>query len=375
MRRLRHAIVSRPRAILCGALVLFAASQIALGLFLTRVCPEVRDPEYGSLCNALEARIAEAPGSPLVLVLGSSRSANIFRASPPGPGTAGPDPLVFNFATLFTGPVRELQMLRRLLGRGVRPCWVVAEVWTPFLTERMGFDEETHILKSDLLPADGPLLARYLADPQPAHDKLVEGVLWPAFSHRSQLLAAYSPFLDRPVPRLPGDWSDPSLRAVEGFGWLPVPDPRPTDEELRAHLARYTASIREVLTDFRISPVADRALHELLRTCADQGIRTALVLLPEHSSVRACVFPEVEAQVRAFLADLAREHLTPVIDTRDWVRDDDFIDSRHTLPHVAAPYTERFGREVLRPLMEGRSLSRHLLLGETPSPALPAPAH
>jgi hypothetical protein len=367
MLRFRQGTVSRPRAVLCLAAVLFAGAQLALGVFLTRVRPDVRDPEYGSLLKALEARVAEAPGRPLVLVLGSSRSANLFRPSPPGP-----DPLVFNFATLYTGPVRELQMLRRLLARGIRPRWVLAEVWTPFLTERMGFAEEPRIRDFDVQPADGGLVNRYFADPWPAYEKLAEGVLVPAFGLRSQLLAAYCPFVERPGSRLPGDWSDPALRSVEGYGWLPVPDPRPGPEAYHDHVTRYAQSLREVLTDFRVSPVADRALRELLETCTRHGIGTAFVLIPEHSSVRACSLP-VQSRVSAYLADRTREYRVPVIDTREWVADDDFVDSRHTLPRVAAPYTDRFLREVLRPLLEGRPLARHLLLGAVPSPEPPGP--
>jgi hypothetical protein len=376
MLRFRQGTASRPQTVLCGTVVLFFGIQAALGVFLTRVRPEVRDPEFGSLYQALRDRLAEAPGHPLVLLLGSSRSANIFRPSPPGEGTgAGPDPVVFNFATLYSGPVRELQMLRRLLARGVRPHRVVAEVWTPFLTERKGFNEEAYIAGRDLQPADGPLLAHYFAAPWPAMRKLMAGMLVPAFSYRSHLLAACSPFPHRPPPRLQGDWSHPALRAVEGFGWLPIPDPRPDPELRRAHIPGYAACIRDLLTDFRISPVADRALRELLRTCAEHGIHTAFVLLPEHSSLRACIPPEVEVRVQAYLADLSREHEVPVIDTRDWLDDDDFFDSRHALPNVAGPFTERFSREVLQPLEQGRPLPRSLLLGDTCSPVQPSPAH
>jgi hypothetical protein len=369
MLRFRRRTVSRPRAVVCGTVVLFVAAQLGLGVFLTRVRPEVREPEYGSLCNSLHARLAEWPGRPLVLVLGSSRSANLFRPTPPGPE---PDPLVFNFATLYTGPVREVQVLRRLLTRGVRPRWVVAEVWAPFLTQRGGFAEEIYIGEHDLQPVDAPVVGHYFARPRPAYGKLAEGALAPAFSHRAQLLAAYSPFLDRPGPT-PGDWSYPDLR-VEGFGWLPVPEPKPDPWLLRAHLEKYAEVLREVLADFRVSPVADGALRELIRTCADHGIGTALVLCPEHGAMRACCPPEVEARLEAYLGGLAREHGVLVVDTRDWMPDEDFFDSRHVLPHAAAPYTERFGREVLRPLTQGRPLPSHVLLGHSPSPSPQGPS-
>jgi hypothetical protein len=370
MPRFFHAPPARSRAPLAWAGVLFAGIQLALGWFITCTHPEIRDPEYGSLLNALQARLAEAPGHPLVLVLGSSRSANLFRPSPPGPG-----PVVFNFATLSTGPLRQLQMFRRLLARGIRPRWVVAEFWSPYLTQLKTFAEEGYIGDRDLQPPDGALLTRYFADPWPGYGKLTEGLLVPASSHRSQLLARYAPFLNRPVKRLFGDWSDPALRAGEGFGWLPVPVERPGPELFRLIIARAGEHTRTLLADFRISPVGDGALRELLQACSDHGIRPALVLVPEHSSLRACYPPEVVARVKAYLTDLSRERQVAVIDTRAWVPDDDFLDMTHVLPRAAAPYTERLGREVLRPLVQGRPLPAHLLVGAPSSPHLPAPAH
>ncbi len=375
MLRFRPALVSRPRAVLLGTVVLFAGVQLALALFLTRTRPELRDPEYGSLLQTLQARVAEAPGNPLVLILGSSRSANLFRPLPPGRGTAaGPDPLVFNFGTLQTGPLRELQMLRRLLAQGVRPHWVLAELWPPYLTGDEDFVEEKYIRDRDLQIDDAALVRRYFADPWPAYGKLAEGLLAPAFSHRSGLLAAYSPFVDRPAPRQSGDWSDPSLR-VEGFGWLPAPEKQLPPERFRGLLAGSALYLHHLLADFRVCPVADRALRELLDRCARHGIRTALVLLPEHSAVRACYPPETLARLSAYLEERTRACQTPVIDTRDWVSDDDFIDARHTLPQAAAPYTERFQREVLRPLLQGMPVNHSLRPGTSASPLLPSPAH
>jgi hypothetical protein len=370
MRRLRQRIGSRPRAALCGTAILFVGVQLALAGFLTRLHPEVRDPEYGALVNTLQRRLTEAPGRPLVLILGSSRSANIFRPTPP----ASADPLVFNFGTVWTGPIRELQLLRRLLARGIRPSRVVAEVWPPFLTQRGGFAEEPRIGDFDLQPGDAALVRRYFADPWPAYGKLAEGLLVPAFSHRAGLLACYAPFRGTPLPPVLGDWTDPRLRAVEGYGWLPAQEVKASADLVREVTDIIAGHVRGVLDDFQVSPIADGALRELLATCECHQIRVTLVFLPDHSAVRACYLPAMQAQLTAYLTDLVRQHAVAVIDTRDWVADKDFLDGKHTRARVAAPYTERFGREVLRPLMDGRPLPPHLLLG-CPSVSFPAPAH
>jgi hypothetical protein len=372
---LRPRIVSRSRAALCCTVGLFLVAQLALYHFVTRVRPELRDPEFGSLFSALQERLAEAPGRPLVLVLGSSRTANLFR---PSALSAWPDrgrgPVVFNFATLSSGPLRQLQMLRRVLARGVTPSLVVAEIWTPYLAHREGFTEEGYVAGRDLQWPDWPLLAAYLDDPWPAYGRLLDGMLVPASSHRRRILECYAPFLLHIEPRQMGDWSDPSLR-VEGCGWLPAPVPRP-GPELFAHIVERTrAYARRCLEDFRITDVGDRAVRELVTTCTHNDIRIALVLAPEHSVFRACFSVEVEAVAAGYLAGLGREYRLPVVDVRDWVADEDFMDLSHALPRAAGPYTQRFGREVLLPLLQGKSLSPGLLVHETPaSPSPPRPA-
>jgi hypothetical protein len=349
--------------------VLFAGAQFALAGLVTCLRPDLRDPEYGSLLNALEARLAESPASPLVLVLGSSRSANLFRPAAPTPAT---DPLLFNFATLKTGPLRQLQMLRRLLARGVRPTWVVAEVWPPFFNQRVEFIEQKYILDGDLQWPDWHLLRHCFADPEEGYAKLFEGALVPAFSHRAGLLRGYAPFCTPPPSREPGDWLDPALRAVEGFGWLPAPESRPEPELFRRRIALVEKVTRDLLEEFRISPVADGALRDLIRTCAREDIRVVLALGPEHSYLRARIPPDVRLRVRGYLAALSREERVFVIDTRDWVADDEFIDLTHVLPRAAAPFTERFAHEILRPLLGGRPLPPHLVFGDPTTPSEPA---
>jgi hypothetical protein len=345
---LRFRTASPPPSVLGWTLAWFVVSQLGLGLFLARVRPEVRDPEYGSLLQTLRQRLRESPGRPLVLVLGSSRSANLFRPALPA---APSDPVVFNFATLASGPVRQLQMLRRLLAEGIRPREVVMELWTPFLNQRPGVAEEEFIRDRDLQLADGPLLARYFTNPWPAYTRLAEGVLVPAFGYRAKILANYSPFRSGLAGGVPGNWADPPLRPPDGFGWLEILVRQPGPEELQRSLAHTAEYLHIRLADFRIRRVADRAVRELLRTCARHGAGAILVLLPEHSAVRACYPAEVQVRVDAYLADLAREEQAAVIDTRDWVSDDDYFDGVHALPQAAAPFTERFRHEVLSPFL------------------------
>ncbi len=61
------------RAVL-WCLLLFLGGQLVLGMYLRRRHPELPDPVYGSRFRQLQERLAEQPGRPLVLILGSSRA-------------------------------------------------------------------------------------------------------------------------------------------------------------------------------------------------------------------------------------------------------------------------------------------------------------
>jgi hypothetical protein len=386
MLRLQRRRVARSRTLLAWTTVLFAASQLVLATFLTHAHPELRDPEYGSLAQSLHARLAEAPGRPLVLLLGSSRMANMFRPAAMPAADPGGGPLFFNFATIGGGPMRQLQMLVRLLDRGVRPAWVVAELWPPYLMQgdtspesRVILAEQPFILERDLQWSDWPLLWHHFANPWPAFRKLLEGECLPASVYGCRLLAHFGPFHGSPPEPSPFDFGDPHWRA-EGSGWLPAPVLRPEPQYYRRIVAAHAARTRQFLADFAITAIADRAVHDLLRTCARHNIRVALVLAPEQGDHRACYPADMEHQVAAYLGCISRHHHVSVIDVRDWVSDDDYIDMTHVLPRAAGPFTERFGREVLLPLVAGRPLDPALLYlppndSELSSPARAAELH
>src|SRR5262249_28469322 len=81
------------------------------------------------------ARLAESPGRPLVLMVGSSRTLLGLRAadlSKPG------GPLVFNFGLTGGGPVREKLVLDRLLAGGVRPDLVLVQAFPARLDDACG---------------------------------------------------------------------------------------------------------------------------------------------------------------------------------------------------------------------------------------------
>src|SRR5262249_3164371 len=160
--------------------------------------------------------------------------------------------------------------------------------------------EELHIRFGDLQWPDWPLISDYFVDPRFAHTKLLEDFLSPALAHRRQLLSYYAPFLSPPPPPNVQDWTDPRFRC-EGCGWLPAPVPQPEPKRLRRKVEAGAENARRLLKDYQIGEVADRALRNLLGDCARNNVQAVIVLLPEHSVMRACYTPEVRACFGAYL--------------------------------------------------------------------------
>jgi hypothetical protein len=76
--------------------------------------------------------------------------------------------------------------------------------------------------------------------------------------------------------------------------------------------------------------------------------------------------PAAQGAIRSYVQGLSREYAVPVVDMRDWVEDRDFFDGVHLTHAGAAAFTERFGREVLWPLLARRR--RYCSLPGEPAP-------
>src|SRR5579871_1970727 len=166
------------------ALVLFACSQAALTLYLNRKKPEVRDPAFGLRILSLKARLAEKPGTPLVLALGSSRVLNGL--SPADMRVrlkqTGSEPLIYNFAFAGSGSVRELMTFRRLRAEGIKPDWMLIETWPVLWPEDGTFAERRIIEQDDLRWTDAPVFLRYVPGKLELLSKSIKGNLLPLLS-------------------------------------------------------------------------------------------------------------------------------------------------------------------------------------------------
>jgi hypothetical protein len=360
----RRRAALKGRSALAWFLTLFAAGQAALGVWLYRCHPELCDPNWGYREAHLRDRLAEAPGRPLVLFVGSSRPANGF--NPRGLGDwrprGRPAPVVFNFATLGGGPVRELLTLRRLLARGIRPEWVLVEAWPPFWAGSGHYDERPAILSCDFHWSDLPVLAHVYGCRWSAFSQVCQETLFPFFHARGGVLFTYAPLLVARNAEADVEGARLHWLTLDDWGWLPVPWERGSPEAVRRGLEyarQYTQPVLEKLT---LTPAVDWSIRQFVQECRGWGIKVAFVVLPEHSVLRGWYTPGAQAVFTGYLRRLQEEYGTPVIDARDWVGDDDFHDSSHLRPSGAAVFSARFGPEVLRPLLEGRPLPAQVLL-------------
>lgn len=345
-------------------LTLFACSQLVLVVYLYWRHPELKDPVYGSRIVSLRKRLAEEPGRPLVLILGSSRAMNCIApaAFPPSSDSSGRAPLVYNFAISGSGPVRMHMTFRRLLADGIRPDRLLVETWPPLWPQEGSFDERQSLDQDDLRWIDLPTLFRYLPNHREMLTRAGRGNLIPLVCYRSRLLYATARSLL--PPRQAWQFANElrNWHSNDETGWIPVLNMPATPEEKHREVERGQVMAKPLLNPVRIHASSDRALRDLLDECKAQGIQVALMLLPEHSACRRWYSPEAQELVHKYLGSVSREYRVPVFDVRDWMDDDAFADFCHMAPWGAGPFSERFGREVLQPWCEGRPIDPKVLL-------------
>ena len=325
------------RAVLWIALA-FALIQLGLAAVVDCLLPEVRDPEYAAKERRLRERLADLPGRPLVLVLGSSRVVNGLRAGLIS-GTAADDrPVVFNLALPGGGPFLQRICLERLRSAGIKPALLCLEVLPAFFNhQRSEYLDQLLLDTARLSAAELSLLAPCADRPRRPLERWVSARVLPSQRHSAELAGQLG--VDRYRPGfgpLPPDF------AMDGHGWHPWAD-EPTPEQRRDWTALAHRQYDVFYRDFRLAAGPARALHDALALCRAEGIRVALVLMPEATAFRSLYVPTVWTEFERFLTDVRQQFAVPLIDARDWVPDDGFTDGHHLHPEGATRFTKRFG--------------------------------
>jgi hypothetical protein len=337
-RRSRFAVLFFPVLFLVALAVAFVALTDS----------RVRDPEYGWRATRLRARLAENPGRPFVLVVGSSRTAmgvcpaewEAVRPCDPH----HPDPLIFNMAILGGGPLMELMMLQRTYADGFRPDVVLVEFWPPFFHYGDGWAEPQRMSVDRLMEGDRQLVRDYFPEP----DRLgVEHAMdWrrksPLFANRERFLGLLAPSWVPALRRADAGWTN-----LDAWGWIPGFDLEHDRTLWRTQAVASCAKIyRPLFEKYQISPVPERAMRESVTLAREHGATVGFIYLPESSEFRELYPPEVEKLAGEHLAALSRELNVPVLDCRLWMPDGSIVDGFHLSRGGAGQFTRKLGPAV-----------------------------
>jgi hypothetical protein len=342
-------------AAVAWGLLFFVCLQLALAIPMEHWRPDLRDLEYGHKRSRLRARLAEQPGRPLLVVLGSSRANHGFRPDalpplpayhPPRGGDAGA-PVVFNAALMGSGPILELLCLHRLLADGIRPDWVLLECWPPFLYQDGERAEIYKVPVARLGWSDLRVLAPYYPDPRGLYEDWCLARVTPWSSSRFTLLTQ---FARDGLPR--EGRRDDQWVFLDGCGWLPYRHAT-APADVQARLPRVHDLFRPALEHCRVSEASDRALRQTIALCRREGIGVGLLYMPESPLFRSWYAPAARAEADAYLHRFSRACRVPLLDARDWRPDEEFADGIHLVPRGADAFTEQCGREVLPRFLRG----------------------
>jgi hypothetical protein len=339
--------------------VLFAGLQLGLAVIVDRWRPMWSDPEYGYRLKRLRALLAAEPARPLLLVLGSSRVGNGFKADDlPPPGQSGPAaPLVFNMSQSGGTSVSELLTLHRMLALGIRPKYLLIEVLAPALKLDENLLEPGRYLPERLRWSDLDVLRRHAAAGG-AWKNYLAWLQWnavPWYSDRYWLLGRYRPGWLQPGDRtsiLVSFWR----AALSPCGWLPFGYVTVTPEQYRTFSANVLAGYAPLYRELEVSKRVDLLFREMLEVCRREKITVlGLLLMPESSELRAVCPPEKRALIHSYLTRLCAEYGTAFIDATSWMSNDAFADGQHLLRGGASAFTARLWREALQPRLQAGS--------------------
>lgn len=335
--RLRE-LHNQKRQALLWYLAGFAAVQLALGVCIDRYWPANRDPDFDELTRIVRERQAAAPGRPLVLVFGSSRTQSNLRAECLNNPADNNAPIVVNCAILGGGPMMHEIMLHRFLRAGIRPDLAFIEVMPMSLSACEGAPIEERQQTWRYSASEVRHLLRYFVQWHQLCYHWAVARVFPYKHNQAQLRDALA--IDIPAV---GRRKYASGR--DDFGWCRAAISAPPAEIERCthgNLKFYHSA----LTQPGLAPGAVQALGDALDFCKARHVPAVLFLPPEGSAFRSYA-PEVEACHVDAVRKLAGERGLSVLDARTWVDDDAFFDGHHVFLKGADQFTHRFASEAL----------------------------
>jgi len=341
----------RRRALVALGIGAYCAIVLHAGLVIaSEYSLYLRDPVYSDKERKL-ARLEEAlpPGSPLVVLIGTSRAGNGFDAGRAQTALAtelGRPVGAFNFGTPASGPVTHLLHFKRLLADGHRPALLLLELHAPVLAELPDGPLEGRFADGTVFSWEElDLLDGYGCDTARLRTKRDAVPVKPWYSLRFQMLGRLAP---TSLPYyLRHDWS----RGPDPNGWNAMLFNDLNDEEREVGRRRADREYRHILRGMTLGDGPVRALRDTLALARKHGVPVMLVRMPEGTSFRALYPPQVAARIDRFVQDLVAEFGCRVADCRLWRADEAFADGHHLLRAPAGEFSDRLAHEVLAPAL------------------------
>jgi hypothetical protein len=333
----------------------FAILQLGLALGIEIVWPALRDPYFAYRAERLQMRRTAEAAPPLtVIMFGSSRVQCGFKSSDLEASArgAGKPAVVFNFGIPGVGPIANLLHLRRILKRGVRPDLVFLEVAPIMFNGLRGKPREEigKVRGARLWRKEIAWLKQYRFPIKELRKDWWSAEMVPCYGQRFNILSRVAPQLLPPALRL--DWA----RHMDDSGWQAPVNTTVSPEDCRRYTEFTLRGHGDILRSFELCESSCRAVHDFLSLCQRQQIPAGIIWMPEGSEYRKLYPRDAVERIEGFLTEVSRQQGVLYINARDWVPDDAFVESNHLLLKGAHIFTERFGREVLLPMLMHDSL-------------------
>lgn len=332
----------RVRLSLLTGLLAFLVVQAVVAV-IARCHPWVfRDRFHGPRVRYYHRHLAVQPRPLIVVQLGSSRTGCGLRgkvASPDLSGRLGQPVLLFNMGLAGSGLISNRVNLECLLNDGVRPDLLLLEVLPPSLNEHWCSDFlPERFCVANLRREELPVVERLAVPPR-------SGLYWewlanlsaPLHTHRIGLVSSFAPTILGHNVRSDG-------YDIDEYGWQPFPNVTPERAARQLQIAR--DSYFNYLQRFRMSVRTLEIMAETIELAKSQGIPVALVVMPEGPTFRSWYPPGVWQQIEKALSDLAKRHDALLINMREALPEEDFMDSHHLLEEGGAKFSRMLAGRI-----------------------------
>jgi uncharacterized protein DUF1574 len=326
---------------------LFLGVQLLTGLFFDHVFSRAR---FNTLYRQLDL-LAEVPGDPAIICLGSSRTGttliDVDVAQALHELGADPKVDVFNL-WVRAGDLRSsAYTLEHVLCQGRHPRLVTIEVIPEYFQADYEWREENFLRVLDWRDVfrDYESLHR-----QGMLGKVIEGRVLPLHVYRNDLSRAFLGLWQKTKRR----WTNGSMLATlearrrestRVFGEIKFNPPAAKDE----HEREWAGKKKAELAGYAIDADAVALLERLLERCEAEGIQ-ALVWTPPFCSLRReCYTAEVNAAFQAAIEHLQERYGFDYYDARACLRDDQMRDTHHASLEGAEYFSRHFCQTALAP--------------------------